>query len=121
MPRAQRRELKDSKIIPPNDNFFLQRDFAGCKEGGTRLAQRGRSATSTSRYLMCLDPESQLRMNRENCTDNLNPRLGMLLLMIEILQTLRTLDYGNYGLFLMMFNAGLISSTVSLNPKPLDP
>ena len=31
--------------------------------------------------------------------------------------TLRTLDYGNYGIFLMMGNAGLIS----LNPKPQNP
>ena len=35
--------------------------------------------------------------------------------MIEILSitfTVRTLNYGNYGLFLMMGNAGFLSSTV---------
>ena len=31
--------------------------------------------------------------------------------------TLRTLNYGNYGIFLIMGNAGLIS----LNPKPQNP
>ena len=49
--------------------------------------------------------------------------------MIEILQiTLRTLIYGNYGIFLIMGNAGFLSSKVliskplqrprTLNPKP---
>ena len=32
--------------------------------------------------------------------------------------TLRTLDYGNYGIFLIMGNAGFISSTVG-PPEPL--
>ena len=34
--------------------------------------------------------------------------------MIEILHDLRTLNYGNYGIFLIMGNAGFISSTVVL-------
>ena len=42
----------------------------------------------------------------------------IVLLMIEILSiTLRTLNHGNSGLFLIMGNAGFISSTVS----PKDP
>ena len=32
--------------------------------------------------------------------------------MIEILITLRTLNYGNYGTILVLGNAGFISSTV---------
>ena len=36
----------------------------------------------------------------------------MILLMIKICITLRTLEYGNYGIFLVMGNAGSVSSTV---------
>ena len=32
--------------------------------------------------------------------------------------TLRTLNYGNYGIFLIMGHAGFCPSTESLNPKP---
>ena len=37
--------------------------------------------------------------------------------MIETCITLRTLNYGNYGIFLMMGNAGFMSSTVFRGSK----
>ena len=43
----------------------------------------------------------------------LNPRfVGILRLMIEILHYLKTLSYGNDGIFLTMGHAGFLSSTV---------
>ena len=38
---------------------------------------------------------------------------SLLRLMVQICITLKTLDYGNYGIFLIMGNAGFIPSTVA--------
>ena len=41
--------------------------------------------------------------------------------MIEILHYLRTLAYGNYGMLLVMANAGFISSNVRALSDPIRP
>ena len=46
--------------------------------------------------------------------DRVECRVSILGIVIPHNSTLRTLNYGNYGLFLIMGNAGFISSTLGL-------
>ena len=67
-----------------------------------RAKPRDRWAPGEPRHGLCGDNSSNFRP---------------LLLMIEILCiTLRTLNYGNYGIFLIRGHAGFISSTVAVIP-----
>ena len=52
------------------------------------------------------------RENSVTCNFDESPYIGVILLMIESCITLRTLNYGNYGIFLILGNAGFIASTV---------
>ena len=76
---------------------------------------RGSCTTEESpRRVFRLKIMSDLRLMLRHGRSGFLPGFRVILLMDKILQTLRTLNYGNYGIFLITGNAGFCPSTVAL-------